>query len=88
MYEYGHEQVKIRKKRWNNKEIRNLIENKYVNRKLKKKRGGGGVIPCHERLWFYIIEIEGMRLDVTERNILKKSYTMKEILLVENIDRK
>jgi hypothetical protein len=32
LYKYGHEQVKWRKKRWNNKEI--FIENKYVNRKL------------------------------------------------------
>ena len=38
LYEYWHEQVKIRKKRWNNKEI-----NKFVNRKLEK---GGGP------LWF------------------------------------
>jgi hypothetical protein len=45
----GHDQVKLRKKGWNNKEI--LIENKYVNRKLKN--GGGWVvvvIPCHEQL--------------------------------------
>jgi non-homologous end joining protein Ku len=44
LYEYWHEQVKTRKKRWNNKEIRdeiikksrNFIENKFVNRKLPK----------------------------------------------------
>ena len=36
LYEYWHEQVKIRKKRWNNKEI-----NKFVNRKLEK--GGWSV---------------------------------------------
>ena len=46
LYEYRHEQVKIRKKRWNNKEIKKFIENKFVNRKLEK--GGRG--PCHERL--------------------------------------
>jgi hypothetical protein len=28
LYEYGHEQVKLRKKRWNNNFF---IENKYVN---------------------------------------------------------
>ena len=54
LYEYGDEQVKIRKRRWNNKEI--FIENRYVNRKLEKEGGGGGgggggVIPCYERLW-------------------------------------
>ena len=43
LYEYGHEQVRFRKKRWNNNDF--FIENKYVNRKLKK-----GVIPSHERL--------------------------------------
>ena len=43
LYEYWHEQVKIRKKRWNNKEIqRNFIENKFVNRKLEK---GGWSVP-------------------------------------------
>ena len=38
LYEYWHEQVKIRKKRWNNKEIKKIycIENKFVNRKLEK----------------------------------------------------
>ena len=36
LYEYWHEQVKIRKKRWNNKEIKNFIENKFANRKLEK----------------------------------------------------
>ena len=41
LYEYWHEQVhevKIRKKRWNNKEIKKspVIENKFVNRKLEK----------------------------------------------------
>jgi hypothetical protein len=41
LYEYGHKQVKIGKKRWYNKEF--FIENTYVNRKLKK----GVVIPCH-----------------------------------------
>jgi hypothetical protein len=25
LYEYGHEQVKIRKKRWNNKEIKTFL---------------------------------------------------------------
>jgi 3',5'-cyclic AMP phosphodiesterase CpdA len=37
LYECGHDQVKLRKKRWNNKDF--FIENtkcKYVNRKLKK----------------------------------------------------
>jgi hypothetical protein len=34
LYDYWHKQVKLRKKRWNNKEI--FIENKYVNRKLKR----------------------------------------------------
>ena len=34
LYEYWHEQVKIRKKRWNNKEIRNFIENKEGDAKL------------------------------------------------------
>jgi hypothetical protein len=43
LYEYWHEQVIIRKKRWNNKEIqRNFIENKFVNRKLEK---GGWSVP-------------------------------------------
>ena len=42
LYEYWHEQVKIRKKRWNNKEIKNFIENKFVNRKLEK---GGWSVP-------------------------------------------
>ena len=36
LYEYWHEKVKIRKKRWNNKEIKK-IENKCVNRKLEKR---------------------------------------------------
>ena len=47
---------KLRKKRWNNKEI--FIQNKYVNSKLKK----GVVIPCQERLVFFY----GLRL--VERN--------------------
>ena len=29
---------------------KNRIENKFVNRKLEKKRGGGVISPCHERL--------------------------------------
>jgi hypothetical protein len=37
LYEYWHEQVEIRKKRWNNKEIKNFFENKFVNRKLEKR---------------------------------------------------
>ena len=37
LYKYWHEQVQIRKKTWNNKEIKNFIENKFVNRKLEKK---------------------------------------------------
>jgi hypothetical protein len=37
LYEYWHEQVKIKKKRWNNKEIK-----KFVNRKLEK---GGWSVP-------------------------------------------
>ena len=35
LYESWQEQVKIRKKRWNNK--RNFIENKFANRKLEKR---------------------------------------------------
>jgi hypothetical protein len=31
------------------KKKKKLIENKYINR-MRKKRGGGGVIPSHERL--------------------------------------
>jgi len=46
LYEHRHEQVKVRKKGWNNKEI--FIENKYAIRRLKKR---GVVIPCHARLW-------------------------------------
>ena len=42
LYEYWHEQVKIREKWWNNKEIKNFIENKFVNRKLEK---GGWSVP-------------------------------------------
>jgi hypothetical protein len=38
LYEYWHEQVKIRKKRWNNiKKYIFFIENKFVNRKLEKR---------------------------------------------------
>ena len=44
LYEYWHEQVKIRKKRWNNKEIKKCIENKFANRELEK-RGGGRSVP-------------------------------------------
>ena len=42
LYEYWHEQIKIRKKRWNNKEIKKFYENKFVNRKLEK---GGWSVP-------------------------------------------
>jgi hypothetical protein len=42
LYEYWHEQVKIRKKRWNNKE-RNFIENKFANR--DRKKWGGKSVP-------------------------------------------
>ena len=42
LYEYWHEQVKIRKKRWNNKEIKKFYW------KLEKR---GVVSPCNERLW-------------------------------------
>jgi hypothetical protein len=50
LYEYWHEQVKIRKKRWNNKEIKQLYWKEICKQKVRKKGGG----PCHERLWFYI----------------------------------
>jgi hypothetical protein len=42
LYEYGDEQVKIRKRRRNNKEF--FIENRYVNRKLEKEGGGNSVL--------------------------------------------
>ena len=45
MYEYGHEQVKLRKERWNNKWFF-----KYANRKLIN--GEKGLIPYHEGQWF------------------------------------
>ena len=44
MYEYGHEQGKLRKKKWNNKEF--FIENNCVwTESLKKKGGGGNSVP-------------------------------------------
>jgi hypothetical protein len=43
LYEYLHEQVRIRKKRWNNKEIKKFYWKKFVNRKLEKKGGGKSV---------------------------------------------
>jgi len=33
LYEYGHEQVKIREKRWNNQEILLKINTMFVKRK-------------------------------------------------------
>jgi hypothetical protein len=41
LYEYWHEQVKIRKKRWNNKEIKTFYW-KYICKQKVRKRGGGG----------------------------------------------
>ena len=43
MYEYGHEQGKLRKKKWNNKEF--FIENNCVWTESLKKRGGGNSVP-------------------------------------------
>ena len=39
LYEYWHEQVKLKNKKWNNKDVKNLIKNRFVNRKLVEKRG-------------------------------------------------
>jgi hypothetical protein len=44
--EYGHEQVKIRKERWNNKEIKKF-DWKWISKQEDKKPG---VIPCNECL--------------------------------------
>jgi hypothetical protein len=40
LFEYWQEQVKIRKKRWNNKKIKKFYWKQIVNRKLEK---GGSV---------------------------------------------
>jgi hypothetical protein len=37
LYEYWHEQVKIRKKRWNNKEIKKLYWKEICKQKVRKK---------------------------------------------------
>ena len=51
LYEYWHEQVKIRKKRWNNKEIYKFYW-KWICKQKVRKRGVG---PCHECLWFQCV---------------------------------
>jgi hypothetical protein len=43
LYEYGHEQVKLKKKRWNNKEI--LLKINMQTEILKKGEGGGNSVP-------------------------------------------
>jgi hypothetical protein len=40
LYEYWNEQVKIRKKRWNNKEIKKFYWKYICKQKVGKKKGG------------------------------------------------
>jgi hypothetical protein len=44
LYEHRHEQVKIRKKRWNNKEIKKFYW-KYICKQKVRKKGGGESVP-------------------------------------------
>ena len=44
LYEYWHEQDKIRKKRWNNKEIKKF-DWKWICKQKVRKKGGGKSMP-------------------------------------------
>ena len=56
MYEYGHEQVKLRKKRWNDKA--DLLNRNNVNGKLKRE-GGGYSVPG-ARTWISNVICRGL----------------------------
>ena len=50
MYEYGHEQANLRKKRWNDKDMLLKINMQTEKQKVNNKKKGGGVLmaPPHK----------------------------------------
>jgi hypothetical protein len=61
LYEYWHEQVKIRKKRWNNKEIKKFYWKEICKQKVRKRgvvraTSACGITVTNCEIYFNVIE--------------------------------